>query len=222
MNSSKPRVHIFQDMDNQARFKTQQVNDLFADRRADRPDVSGTVARGEAKTDDHLWRGWVDGDWATGFPADLTVDMTFVQRGRERFAIYCTPCHGGAGYGDGMIHQRAMELMANPVISNGTNWVPPGNLHAEAVRIQPVGQIYNSITNGIRNMRGYAAQIPVEDRWAITAYVKALQRSQTAQPGDVDADLDDLPLYDLRPPTEEAAEGASAAAGVAAPNGDAS
>jgi mono/diheme cytochrome c family protein len=84
-----------------------------------------------------------------------------------------------------MVHKRAMELMNNPAIGNGTTWVAPKSLHEQEIREQPVGQIFNTISNGVRNMAGYASQIPVADRWAIVAYVKALQRSQNARAEDV-------------------------------------
>jgi mono/diheme cytochrome c family protein len=226
INSDKPRIHYIQDMDNQARFKTQQVNDLFRDGRASRPTVGGTVARGEAMLDEHYWKGWVDGDWATEYPSQITIDRALLERGQERYAIYCSMCHGQAGYGDGAVHVRAMELVNNPAIGNGTVWVQPRNIHEAEVRTQPVGQIYNTITNGIRNMAGYAAQIPVEDRWAITAYVQALHRSQNARPQDLDRlgiPAEELPLQDLRPVTEDGGEAmgnAAAAAGTANPTGE--
>lgn len=201
MKSDKPRIHYVQDMDNQARFKAQQPNELFADNRAGRPPIEGTVARGELRTDDHLQLGVVADDWAESYPVE--VDMALLQRGQERFDIYCSLCHGKAGYGDGMVHMRAMELVNNPAIGNGTQWVQPKSLHDPEVRIQPAGQIYNTITNGIRNMAGYRGQIPVEDRWAITAYVQALQRSQNARPSDLDGrDPASLELRDLMPPAE--------------------
>jgi len=200
INSDKPRIHIFQDMDNQARFKTQQVNELFRDRRANRPQVEGTVARGESRLDEHYWQGWVEGDWATELPEQIEVDMTLLERGQERYDIYCSMCHGVAGYGDGAVHVRAMELVNNPAIGNGTVWVQPRNIHEAEVRAQPIGQIYNTITKGIRNMAGYEAQIPVEDRWAIAAWVRVLQRSQFARPDDLgDMDPSTLELRDLRP-----------------------
>ena len=105
---------------------------------------------------------------------------------------------------DGIVNKRAMELMANPDIGNGTNWVQPKSLHEPDIRVQPLGQLYNTVTHGVRNMSGYVAQIPVEDRWAIIAYVKALQRSQNAEPGDLSREqLETLQTIDLRPPDEE-------------------
>jgi len=100
------------------------------------------------------------------------------ERGRERFGIYCTPCHGQVGEGDGMVHQRAMTL------AEGT-WVPPSNMTEERVRVMPVGEIFNTVTNGVRNMPGYGRQIPAEDRWAIILYVRALQRSRAAELKDL-------------------------------------
>lgn len=182
---SKPRIHIIQDMDDQIKFKAQNGSPLFNDGRAMRPDVEGTVARGELRADDHFDRGVSGGQWATDFPAQIMVNMDLLRRGQERFGIYCQPCHGAAGYGDGIINERAMRLMEAPMFGNGTTWVQPKSVHEAAIREQPVGQTFNSITNGVRNMAGYAAQIPTEDRWAIVAYVKALQRSQHAEPSDL-------------------------------------
>ena len=174
-------IHIFWDMDFQPKFKTQVANPLFADGRAMRPPVAGTVARGEAYADSHTYEGVVDGQWATALPAGVAMDMATLERGQQRFNIYCSACHGYAGYGDGAVNQRAMELVSNvngPV--NGTQWVAAKSLHDETTRHQPMGQLFNTITHGIRNMAGYGAQISVDDRWAIAAYVKALQFSQDA------------------------------------------
>ncbi|MCA9290729.1 MAG: cytochrome c [Phycisphaerales bacterium] len=179
------RIHLIQDMDNQFKFRAQQTNPVFDDGRAMRQPVEGTVARGDLRADAHFDRGVSGNDWATTFPAGITVDRAFVERGRERFTIYCTPCHGIAGYGDGIVHQRA-ELRQASIRSYGTTWVAPKSLHEDLVRVQPVGQIYNTVTNGIRTMSGYKAQVPTLDRWAIVAYVKALQRSQHATLADVD------------------------------------
>jgi mono/diheme cytochrome c family protein len=195
------RIHIIQDMDNQHRIKAQapsptfhvpgveQPVSMFIDNRGMRPQVDGTVARGELFGDDHFDRGVVSGgdglEWAATFPDNITVNEALIRRGQERFGIYCMPCHGAAGYGDGLVHQRANKLMMAGV--NGTVWVQPKSLHEELIRAQPVGQIFNSITNGVRNMAGYEAQIPTADRWAIVAWVKTLQRSQHASPNDLTA-----------------------------------
>jgi mono/diheme cytochrome c family protein len=207
--SAKPRLHMVLDMDNQLRFESQHANSLFRDGRAMRPVVEGTVARGELNEDEHLHRGVVNDAWATTFPSAITLDRAFVEFGRERFNIYCTPCHGLSGYGDGAIHHRAMEVMLLPT-SNGTSWVQPKSIHEQAIREQPVGQVFNTITNGVRTMAGYDAQVPVKDRWAIVAYVKALQRSQNALESDV-PDLGSLRTNDYRPATAAAADDAAAA-----------
>ena len=174
-------IHIFYDMDFQPKFKTQAPNPLFADGRAMRPPVEGTVARGESYVDTHLFEEVAAGGWATTLPGSMAMDEATLQRGHQRFDIYCSACHGYAGFGDGAVNQRAMELVANangPV--NGTQWVAAKSLHDETTRNQPMGQLFNTITHGIRNMAGYGSQITVEDRWAIAAYVKALQLSQDA------------------------------------------
>ncbi|MHC4080191.1 MAG: c-type cytochrome [Planctomycetota bacterium] len=179
VNSKVPRVHAILDMDNQPKFRAQHANPLFVDGRAMRIQVEDTVARDALHEDDHYFLG-VRGDaWATGFPPQVTVDMALLERGRERFDIYCLPCHGAAGYGDGMVNKRAMEL--TNLGTNGTAWVQAKSIHDADVREQPLGQIYNSITNGVRTMPAYRSQIQVADRWAIVAYVRALQRSQNAE-----------------------------------------
>jgi mono/diheme cytochrome c family protein len=178
-------VHIFYDMDMQTKDKPQEANPLFADGRAMRPPVAGAVAVGEAKLDVHRTEGVhpTTSEWATTLPAGMVADEAFMRRGQERFNIFCAPCHGYAGFGDGMVNARAMELLTNaqgPV--DGTTWTPAKSLHEDLVRAQPVGQVYHSLSYGIRTMAGYASQIPNEDRWAIAAYVKALQLSQNAKP----------------------------------------
>ena len=183
LTASQPRIHLIQDMDNQPRFEAQHANPLFADGRAMRAPVEGTIARGHLAKDDHFHRGIANGQWATTFPARVSATRELLEWGRQRFEIYCLPCHGAAGYGDGIINKRAMELVN--LGTNGTTWVQPKSLHEAQIREQPVGQIFNSITNGVRNMPAYGPQIPVGDRWAIVAYVRALQRSQNAAESDL-------------------------------------
>lgn len=179
--SEQPRVHLVPDMDSQSKYKAQKVNALFADTRAMRQPVLGTVARGELRDDDHRYRGMnADGSWATRFPLPVTPQL--LERGQNRFNIYCYPCHGYAGEGNGPIAVRADRLQ------EGT-WIPPSNLSDDVVVGRAVGHIFNSISNGIRTMPSYAAQIPVDDRWAIVAYVRALQRSHRGTLADVPADL---------------------------------
>ncbi len=178
--SSKARVHLIQNMDDQGKFKAQSANSLFADGRAMRPPAPATVGRGELHADDHFWRGRIDGRWAMTFP--IRVTEALMRRGQERFNIYCAPCHGLAGAGDGMTAKRAEEL-------EEPNWVPPKSVHDILVRQRPVGHLFNTITNGIRTMAAYGDQIPESDRWAIIAYVRALQRSQSARIEDVPPEL---------------------------------
>lgn len=182
-------IHLVQDMDIQAKFKTQVANPLFADSRSMRPEVVGTVAQGETYLNPHLDDGVVDGEWATALPEGIELTMDMLERGQNRFNIYCAPCHGWNGSGNGPVNQRAMSLMnyaEGP--PDGTVWTQARNLHDPTWSEQPLGQIYNTITNGKNSMAGYAAQIPVPDRWAIAVYVKALQRSQNASMQDVPAD----------------------------------
>jgi mono/diheme cytochrome c family protein len=195
VKKTEPRIHIIQDMDNQPKVKAQSRFALFADRRGMRPTVPGTVARGSLIGDPELAlgrpAGWTTGQadiesgdgseaWIEAIPVDVT--MSSLERGRQRYEIYCSPCHGLSGYGDGMVARRADQLQ------EGT-WTPPTSFHTDLVRGRPVGHLFNTISNGIRNMPAYGPQIPVEDRWAIVAYVKALQRSQNATIDDVPADL---------------------------------
>jgi mono/diheme cytochrome c family protein len=110
------------------------------------------------------------------FPVKVTMDL--LQRGRERFTINCSVCHGQAGYGNGAVALRAAEI--KEAQGDAAGWVTPKDFHTDDMRAQPVGQIFNTITNGARTMPAYAKQVSVLDRWAIVAYVKALQRSQRA------------------------------------------
>lgn len=186
--SPLPRVHLVQDMDNQVKVKTQKASDVFEDGRAIRPKIPGTVARGLLMEDDHLWHGFVaDFDPASktfkarffnGFPKDVQVDEALLKRGQAKFNTFCMPCHGYDGRGNGPIHVRATELAQNPTIT--MNWVQPTNL-TDAERIaREDGHIFNTITNGIRNMGAYGPAIPdPHDRWAIVAYVRALQLTAT-------------------------------------------
>jgi mono/diheme cytochrome c family protein len=174
---SQPRIHIIQDMDFQPKYKAQAPSKLFADGRAMRLPIEGTVRDGGLEADDHLYRGLVDGKPATTFP--IPVDMQRMERGRERFDIYCAACHGLTGEGGvtGIVSARA--------IKRKDVWTLPLNLHADSVREQPVGKLFDTISNGIRKMPAYGPQIPPEDRWAIVLYVRALQRSRHATLDDV-------------------------------------
>lgn len=170
-HSPLPRIHIVQGMDNQPRYKSQQVNTLFADTREARPYVPGTIARGRLD-DDVKTTGLKDARFVEVFP--MPVTMTLLARGQERFQIYCAPCHGLAGSGDGIVSVRAER-------SQEGTWVPPTSVHDPTVLARPVGHLFNTITNGIRTMPSYGSQIPVDDRWAIVSYVRALQLSRHAK-----------------------------------------
>lgn len=173
--SRAPRIHAIGDMDWQPKYKAQRQNPFFADTRAQREDVAGTVAVGELRNDQHFYEGKLGGGYADTFPAQLAISEQTMHRGRQQFGIYCAPCHGLSGEGDGMIAKRADELTLTGR-ANGMAWVPPTNINQDAIRVQPVGQLFQSISNGIRNMPPYGSQISVEDRWAIVLYLRALQR----------------------------------------------
>lgn len=179
--TTEPRLNPVSNMDTQEKYKTQRATAFFADHRTMREPIPGAVAQDELLLDDHLSRGIVPGSnnqWVTEFPPQFQVTAATMKRGQERFGIYCSPCHGLAGYGDGPVARRADEL------SEGT-WVTPTSLHDARLLKEPVGHFFNVITNGVRNMPGYASQIPEMDRWAITLYVRALQRSDAASVEDV-------------------------------------
>lgn len=176
MKSENTRIHIIPDMDSQPKFKAQGMNAMFADRRAMRPRMPGTVARGEWYANPIVRHGTVAGEWAMQIPVEIT--QTFLQQGQKNYEIFCAPCHGLAGYGDGIIAQRADRLQ------EGT-WTPPTSLHGETVLERPPGHLYNTISHGIRNMPAYGSQIRPYDRWGIVAYIRALQLSQNARLEDV-------------------------------------
>ena len=168
--SDEPPVHLIRGpMFSQARFGAQAESSLFADKRTMRPVPANTVAQGSLKDDDFLSRGKAaDGSFAKGFPFEVTMET--MKRGEERYDIYCTPCHGPTGAGDGMVAKRGFAGVAN--------------LHDERIRGLAEGELFNAVTNGVRLMPGYALQIAEKDRWAIVAYLRALQRSQNAKPTD--------------------------------------
>ncbi len=178
--SDKPPVHLQQNMDFQNRFEAQEETDLFEDRRAMRGRVEGTVAWGHLKADDHLYRGRVDGAPATDLPkADengeaLGLTEELLQRGRDRYAIFCTPCHDGAGTGDGLVVQRGFKK--------------PPSLHEDRLKAKAVGDLYDVVANGFGDMPGYKGSLSVRDRWAVAAYVRALQVSRSASLNQVPPD----------------------------------
>ena len=191
MPSDKPRIHLIQNMDNQPKYMAQHESLLFNDGRAMRPRVPGTVAQGDMVGDTHFSLGLVDGAFATSFPSQVDLNDALLDRGRDRFNIYCLPCHGVTGEGNGRIHKRAMVLLNNG--TNGTIWVQPRNLHQADMQDLPPGRIFHTISDGFENMAGYASQIPPADRWAITAWVYALQMGRNA-PADAVPGSDSLPV----------------------------
>ena len=184
MHSRKatPRIQVVYDMDQQYKAKNQTTNEFFADGVSMRRPPAGTVARGLLYADDAFGKGFklAGGDtvFVDEFPLPVTGEM--MQRGRERFDIFCATCHGLSGNGNGLVHVRAASL------GEGT-WTPPTDLTGATVIERPAGHIYNTIANGIRNMPAYGSQIDPEDRWAIVAYVRALQLSRNATIDDVPA-----------------------------------
>ncbi|MCC7479733.1 cytochrome c [bacterium] len=216
MPSTRPRPSIIPDMDNQQKFKAQQANLIFADKRADRQPVYGTVARGELNADQHFYEGIVDGAFASALPGAIAVNEDSLQRGRERYDIYCAPCHGFSGYGNGMVAVRADELAIQ--FPGDMAWTPPKSMHDPAVIARPDGYLFNVITHGVRSMGAYGSQIAPEDRWKIVLYIRALQKSQNANVGDLPADVAQRLEADKPAPAAESAkapaDGAAAALGV--------
>lgn len=159
-----------QDMHDQPKYEPLEASAFFDDGRASRPIPRGTVARGQLSNDMHYATGKVNGAFVTTFPRP--VDRAMILRGRERYDIYCSPCHDRTGSGNGMIVQRGYQR--------------PPSFHEARVRSAPVGQIFSAITDGFGVMPSYATQIPIEDRWAIVAYIRALQLSQHAELADVE------------------------------------
>ena len=169
-----PPIHINPNMDAMERFEAQEANPFFEDGRAMRPPVSGTVARGMLREDVEFHTGrTADGRYVDVMPVAYTVE--FGRRGQERYDIYCTVCHGAAGDGQGIL------------MTGGYGFISVG-YHTDRLRSIEDGYLYEVITQGVRSMPGYAQQIPVADRWAIVAYVRALQRSQNANIEDIPAD----------------------------------
>jgi mono/diheme cytochrome c family protein len=176
----QPRIQIVYDMDQQSYYKAQTENPFFADGMSMRKPPAGTVARGLLAADDAYFRG-IERD--TVFVQEIPVEVTrpLLDRGRERYNIHCAPCHGRSGDGNGMIHVRAQAL------AEGT-WTPPTDLTSQTVVERPAGHIYNSIANGIRTMPSYGTHLSPADRWAVTAYVRALQLSRNATMADLPMD----------------------------------
>jgi mono/diheme cytochrome c family protein len=158
-----------QKMANQPRYDPLESSDFFADGMAARPRVANTVARGELSTNPFLDTGKIDGAEADGFP--FAVTAAHIDRGQERFNIYCSECHGRVGDGNGMIPSRGFRH--------------PPSFHTAALRNARTGHFFDVMTNGFGSMPPYGTMIPPQDRWAIVAYIRALQLSQNATVNDV-------------------------------------
>jgi mono/diheme cytochrome c family protein len=229
-----PRLHVVPDMDWQDKYKAQQTSPnigtdkepvfLYADDRAMRAPVAGTVARGDLQEDDRYFRGYEPGTlpppvkpvaaesspanfvstggpnaldpapavqdpatagqypgepkWIDAVPAPFTVSEAAIARGKQRFEIYCSVCHGYDGNGNGLVNRRALALAA----TGQAQWTTAKSIHDPTVKVQPIGRIFDTISNGRNSMGPYRSQIPVEDRWAIALYVKALQETGIQPP----------------------------------------
>jgi mono/diheme cytochrome c family protein len=181
-----------QDMQDQPKMQPQRGSDFFADHRGARPQVLDTVARGQLHEDSYFYTGVVQGP--NGYkqeldqmPSEIPVTMEVLERGQERFNVYCTPCHSRVGNGLGEIVQRGFK--------------PAGNLHDQVRMSQPLSHYFYVMTHGYGAMPDYSTQLPPADRWAVAAYIRALQLSQAATVKDVPTGTQIRNLKDLA--TEE-------------------
>ncbi|MDX1630272.1 MAG: cytochrome c [Thermoanaerobaculia bacterium] len=178
-----------QDMHDQPRYEALEASTFFGDGQASRHPVEGTVARGHLRSDGVFETGKSDGEFVSYLP--MEVDAEVLQRGRERFDIFCSPCHGRLGEGQGMVVRRGFKR--------------PNSFHRDPLKSQPVGYYFDAMTNGFGQMPSYASQIPARDRWSIAAYIRALQLSRGAR-------VSELPLEDreaLQAPDEGAGTSAN-------------
>jgi hypothetical protein len=196
-----------QDMHDAPRYEPLEASTFFTDGRASRTLVANAVARGQLREDELLYTGKVGGELSTEFPMPVTADV--MARGRERFNVFCAPCHSRTGDGTGMIVQRGFRQ--------------PPSYYEERLQTAPVGYLFDVMTNGFGAMQDYSAQVPVADRWAIAAYIRALQSTRRGTVNDVPAErreeLERSPATPLPPPppAEAAAPGAAPAAQVQRP-----
>lgn len=158
-----------QDMRDQSRYEPLEQSAFFKDRQASRQLIENTVARGHLRVDTHMFEGKVDGEYAQTLPMPMTQEL--LDRGQQRFQIYCTPCHDAVGTGQGMVVQRGYPR--------------PRSYHDAELKEKPLGYYFEVITKGFGRMPDYAAQIKPADRWAIAAYIRALQLSQSAKMGEL-------------------------------------
>ena len=178
-----------QDMHDQPKFKPLAMNTFYPDDRSARPLVEGTVARDDERADTYYYTGKINGQSGTEFPFPVTREV--LDRGEQRFNIYCAPCHSRVGDGNGMIVQRGFKR--------------PPSYHTDRLRQMPIGHFFDVMTNGFGGMSEYKSQISVSDRWAIAAYIRALQLSQDATRADVPAgmEISNAPNLNAVPGTSE-------------------
>lgn len=171
--SDQPPIHVNPNMDHMPKYKAQSKSEFFPNGATMREPVSGTVSQEQLRADDVYFTGRdASGKLVAKMPMNVTMQL--LQRGQERYNIYCAPCHGQTGKGNGIVAQRG--------------FLPPPTFHSDLMRNYPDGHLFDVITNGIRNMPAYRYQVPVEDRWAIVSYLRALQRSQNATLTDIPED----------------------------------
>ncbi len=170
-----------QDMHDQPKFVPQRGTTLYADGRSARPQVENTVGRGQLHEDTYFYTGLSNGVEGNSYPFPVTMEV--LQRGQERYNVYCTPCHSRVGNGAGMIVQRGYR--------------PAGDFHTDRLRNAPLGHFFAVMSNGYGAMPDYSAQLTPEDRWAVVAYIRALQLSQNATAADVASGQQAKPLSDI-------------------------
>lgn len=161
-----------QDMHNQPKYKPLAATQFFGDGRASRPVIEDTVARGHLRLDDARFTGKTNGVDVDAFPFRIT--QADLKRGQDRFNIFCSPCHGMLGDGQGMVPRRGFRQ--------------PPSYHIERLKTAPVGHFFDVVTNGFGAMPSYASRVAVDDRWRIISYIRALQLSTDASVNDVPAD----------------------------------
>jgi mono/diheme cytochrome c family protein len=185
------------------RYEPLEASTFFPGGQASRTLVANTVPRGHLREDEHLFTGKIGGQLATEFPMAVTAEV--MARGQERFNVFCAPCHSRKGDGTGMIVQRGFRQ--------------PPSYHEERLVNAPVGYFFDVMTNGFGAMQDYSAQVPVADRWAIAAYIRALQLSRRGTVNDVPAErraeLDQSPVTPAPPPPPAGSAPAGPASGAA-------
>ncbi|MBL6756872.1 MAG: DUF3341 domain-containing protein [Planctomycetes bacterium] len=212
--SEKPRYHVWPDMDFQRKRKTQTGWEGFEDGRSMRLPVEGTIPRGELRDDFELYFGVAQGssvppratydagsmggekhEWLQSFPTAVVVDEALLERGRERYGIYCGVCHGAQGNGLG-----AVALRAKAIDAEQWGWVSPKALQSDSAKAYTNGELFHIASHGISSMKGYGSQITPKDRWAIVAFVRAIQASQALPkaPGDLPEGVDFEPVPTIK------------------------